>query len=98
MGTLYDVVMTMERLMASYESFLKELDSYMKEKGIDADDKIQAIAKIYSDAQRNYERLLSTKRMEDLLRMEGEYKIMKAFAAEIEAGAWTDVNKLGRAI
>lgn len=41
MGTLYDVVMTMERLMASYESFLKELDSYMKEKGIDADDKTQ---------------------------------------------------------
>lgn len=98
MGTLYDVVMTMERLMASYESFLKELDSYMQEKGIDADDKTQTIVKIYFDAQRNYESLLSTKRMEDLLRMEGEYKIMKAFAAEIKAGAWTDVNKLGRAI
>lgn len=98
MGTLYDVVMTMERLMASYESFLKELGSYMQEKGIDADDKTQTIVKIYSDAQRNYESLLSTKRMEDLLRMEGEYKIMKAFAAEIKAGAWTDVNKFGRAI
>ena len=51
---------------------------------------------LYSEAGRIYSRLLSTRRMEDLLCMEGEYKLMNAMVAEMKAGAWANLSETGK--
>lgn len=51
---------------------------------------------LYSEAGRIYSRLLSTRRMEDLLCMEGEYKLMNAMVAEMKAGAWANLSEKGK--
>ena len=43
---------------------------------------------LYAEAGRIYGTLLHTRKMEDLLRMEGEYRLMNSMLAEMKAGAW----------
>ena len=94
----YDAVMKMEQLLGVYEKLIEDLAAYMKENGIDytGDNSVHPAIMLYSEAGRIYSRLLSTRRMEDLLCMEGEYKLMNAMVAEMKAGAWANLSETGK--
>ena len=81
---MYDAVMKMEQLLGVYERLIDDLAGYMKENGIDYtnDDSVHPAIMLYSEAGRIYSRLLRTRKIEDLLRMEGEMK----------AGAWANLS------
>ena len=72
MNTMYDAVMKMEQLLGVYERLIDDLAGYMKENGIDYtnDDSVHPAIMLYSEAGRIYSRLLRTRKIEDLLRME----------------------------
>ena len=91
MNHMYDAVMKMEQLMESYERLIGEVSAYMKENGIDYTDdhSVHPAIMVYDEAGRIYSRLLQTRKLEDLLRLEGEYNFMSAMVAEMKAGAWT---------
>ena len=67
---------------------------YMKENGIDYtnDDSVHPAIMLYSEAGRIYSRLLRTRKIEDLLRMEGEYNLMNGMVNEMKAGAWANLS------
>ena len=90
MNTMYDAVMKMEQLLGVYERLIDDLAGYMKENGIDYtnDDSVHPAIMLYSEAGRIYSRLLRTRKIEDLLRMEGEYNLMNGMVNEMKAGAW----------
>ena len=73
MNNMYDAVMKMEQLLGVYEKLIEDLAAYMKENGIDytGDNSVHPAIMLYSEAGRIYSRLLSTRRMEDLLYKEG---------------------------
>ena len=89
MNTMYDAVMKMEQLLGVYERLIDDLAGYMKENGIDYtnDDSVHPAIMLYSEAGRIYSRLLRTRKIEDLLRMEGEYNLMNGMVNEMKAGA-----------
>lgn len=93
MNTMYDAVMKMEQLLGVYERLIDDLAGYMKENGIDYtnDDSVHPAIMLYSEAGRIYSRLLRTRKMEDLLRMEGEYNLMNGMVNEMKAGAWENL-------
>lgn len=90
MNSMYDSVMRMEGLLGDYEHLIDRLAGYMKEKGIDpaGDNETHPAVMLYGEAGRIYNRLLHTRKEEDLLRMEGELKLMKGMVNEMETGAW----------
>lgn len=90
MNTMYDSVMKMEELLGAYEHLIDDLAGFMKDNNIDptADDSVHPAIMLYGQAGRNYARLLHTRKMEDLLRMEGEYNLMCGMVSEMRAGAW----------
>lgn len=94
MNTMYDAVMKMEQLLGVYERLIDDLAGYMKENGIDYtnDDSVHPAIMLYSEAGRIYSRLLRTRKMEDLLRMEGEYNLMNGMVNEMKAGAWVNLS------
>ena len=94
MNTMYDAVMKMEQLLGVYERLIDDLAGYMKENGIDYtnDDSVHPAIMLYSEAGRIYSKLLRTRKMEDLLRMEGEYNLMNGMVNEMEAGAWANLS------
>ncbi len=94
MNTMYDAVMKMEQLLGDYERIIDELAGYMKENGIDytADNSVHPAIMLYSEAGRIYSRLLQTRKLEDLLRMEGEYTLMNGMLNEMKAGAWAGIS------
>lgn len=94
MNTMYDAVMKMEQLLGVYERLIDDLAGYMKENGIDYtnDDSVHPAIMLYSEAGRIYSRLLRTRKMEDLLRMEGEYNLMNGMVNEMKAGAWANLS------
>lgn len=91
---MYDAVMKMEQLLGVYERLIDDLAGYMKENGIDYtnDDSVHPAIMLYSEAGRIYSRLLRTRKMEDLLRMEGEYNLMNGMVNEMKAGAWANLS------
>lgn len=90
MNKMYYSVMEMEKLMNAYEGLIDELSGFLKDNGIDiaGDPSEHPALMLYSEAGKIYSRLLRTRKLEDLLRMEGEYRLMKAMLAEMKAGAW----------
>ena len=94
MNTMYDAVMKMEQLLGVYERLIDDLAGYMKENGIEYtnDDSVHPAIMLYSEAGRIYSRLLRTRKMEDLLRMEGEYNLMNGMVNEMKAGAWANLS------
>ena len=94
MNTMYDAVMKMEQLLGVYERLIDDLDGYMKENGIDYtnDDSVHPAIMLYSEAGRSYSRLLRTRKIEDLLSMEGEYNLMNGMVNEMKAGAWANLS------
>ena len=94
MNTMYDAVMKMEQLLGVYERLIDDLAGYMKENGIDYtnDDSVHPAIMLYSEAGRIYSRLLRTRKIEDLLRMEGEYNLMNGMVNEMKAGAWANLS------
>lgn len=94
MNTMYDAVMKMEQLLGVYERLIDDLAGYMKENGIDYtnDDSVHPAIMLYSEAGRIYSRLLRTRKMEDLLRMEGEYNLMNGMVNEMKVGAWANLS------
>ena len=70
----------------------------MRENGIDYtdDNSVHPAIMVYDEAGRIYSRLLHTRRLEDLLRLEGEYNFMNAMVAEMKAGAWTGLLTDGK--
>ena len=87
-------VMKMEQLLGVYERLIDDLAGYMKENGIDYtnDDSVHPAIMLYSEAGRIYSRLLRTRKIEDLLRMEGEYNLMNGMVNEMKAGAWANLS------
>ena len=75
MNHMYDAVMKMEQLLESYERLIGDVSDYMRENGIDYtdDNSVHPAIMVYDEAGRIYSRLLHTRRLEDLLRLEGEY-------------------------
>ena len=94
MNTMYDAVMKMEQLLGVYERLIDDLAGYMKENGIDYtnDDSVHPAIMLYSEAGRIYSRLLRTRKIEDLLRMEGEYNLMNGMVNEMKAGSWANLS------
>lgn len=94
MNTMYDAVMKMEQLLGVYERLIDDLAGYMKENGIDYtnDDSVHPAIMLYSEAGRIYSRLLRTRKIEDLLRMEGEYNLMNGMVNEMKAGDWANLS------
>ena len=94
MNKMYDEVMKMGKLMDAYEGLLSSLSDFLKDNGIDvtADPAEHPALMLYTEAARIYGRLLHTRKMEDLLRMEGEYRLMNAMLSEMKAGAWMGVS------
>lgn len=90
MNTMYDSVMKMEELLNVYERLIDDLASYMEEHHIDptADNSVHPAIMLYGQAGRNYARLLHTRKLEELYRMEGEYNLMCAMVSEMRVGAW----------
>lgn len=98
MNHMYDAVMKMEQLLGSYERLIGDVSDYMRENGIDYtdDNSVHPAIMVYDEAGRIYSRLLHTRRLEDLLRLEGEYNFMNAMVAEMKAGAWTGLLTDGK--
>lgn len=96
--SLYDAVMKMEELLNVYEKLIEDLETYMKENGINdtGDNSGHPAVMMDKEARRVYSHLLSTKRIEDLLRFEGEYKLMSAMVGEMKAGAWENISKTNK--
>lgn len=90
MNKMYDEVMKMGKLLDAYEALLGDLSNFLKDHDIDvtADPAEHPALMLYAEAGRIYGKLLHTRKMEDLLRMEGEYRLMNSMLAEMKAGAW----------
>ncbi len=90
MNKMYDAVLKMEKLMDAYETLIGDLSTFLKDNGIDitGDPAEHPALMLYSEAGTIYGRLLHTRKLEDLLRMEGEYRLMNAMLSEMKAGAW----------
>ena len=94
MNTMYDAVMKMEQPLGEDERLIDDIAGYMKENGNDYtnDDSVHPAIMLYSEAGRIYSRLLRTRKIEDLLRMEGEYNLMNGMVNEMKAGAWANLS------
>ncbi len=90
MNKMYDAIMKMEKMLDAYESLIDDLTTFLKDNGIDitGDPTEHPALMLYAEAGRIYGRLLHTRKLEDLLRMEGEYRLMTSMLAEMKAGAW----------
>lgn len=90
MNKMYDAVMKMETLLDAYDTLIGNITNFLKDNGIDVtgDPSEHPALMLYAEAVRIYGRLLHTRKLEDLLRMEGEYRLMTAMVAEMKAGAW----------
>ena len=94
MNKMYDAVMKMETLLDAYEALIGDITNFLNDNGIDitGDPSEHPALMLYAEAGRIYGRLLHTRKLEDLLRMEGEYRLMKALVAEMKAGAWMEIS------
>lgn len=90
MNKMYDAVMKMETLLDAYEALIGDMTDFLNDNGIDitGDPSEHPALMLYAEAGRIYGRLLHTRKIEDLLRMEGEYRLMTSMVAEMKAGAW----------
>lgn len=90
MNKMYDAVMKMETLLDAYEALIGDMTNFLNDNGIDVtgDPSEHRALMLYAEAGRIYGRLLHTRKLEDLLRMEGEYRLMTSMVAEMKAGAW----------
>ena len=94
MNKMYDTVMKMESLLAAYDELIGNITAFLSDHHIPVtgDPEEHPALMLYAEAARIYGRLLHTRKMEDLLRMEGEYRLMKALVAEMKAGAWMEIS------
>ncbi len=94
MNKMYDAIMKMEKMLDAYESLIDDLTGFLKDSGINitSDPTEHPALMLYAEAGRIYSKLLHTRNLEDLLRMEGEYRLMTSMLAEMKAGAWMGVS------
>lgn len=94
MNKMYDAIMKMEKMLDAYESLIDDLTGFLKDNGIDitGDPTEHPALMLYAEAGRIYGKLLHTRKLEDLLRMEGEYRLMTSMLAEMKAGAWMGLS------
>lgn len=95
MNKMYDAVMKMETLLDAYETLIGDMTDFLNDNGIDVtgDPSEHPALMLYAEAGRIYGRLLHTRKLEDLLCMEGEYRLMTAMLAEMKAGAWMTTSQ-----
>lgn len=84
----------MESLLHAYDELIVNITAFLRDHHIPVtgDPEEHPALMLYAEAARIYGRLLHTRKMEDLLRMEGEYRLMKALVAEMKAGAWMEIS------